>query len=208
MLNVTGVSAVGKLFFHLGQMVGADMSAFIATDVADIICSEVMSLYGVMVRRIAGADMSMTVVTLITPFTHVKVVIIIERSVRDIRTGAAAHIKQRATEGALLIFVLTLTVQVADTLPAFAVIIASPGATAVTSPVVGSTVATSGLLEDQATVSVVSDGVTVATRVSVSPTVKVSSDLLSVMSVAGLGAAVMVTGVFTTENLSVWYSNV
>ena len=36
-LNVTGVSAVGKLFFHLGQMVGADMSAFIATDVADII---------------------------------------------------------------------------------------------------------------------------------------------------------------------------
>ena len=36
-LNVTGVSAVGKLFFHLGQMVGADMSAYIATDVAGII---------------------------------------------------------------------------------------------------------------------------------------------------------------------------
>ena len=35
--NVAGVSAVGKLFFHLGQMVGADMRAFIATDVAGII---------------------------------------------------------------------------------------------------------------------------------------------------------------------------
>ena len=58
----------------------------------------------------------------------------------------------------------TLTVQVAVFVPAVAVMIASPGATAVTLPVAESTVATSGLLVDQATVSVESDGVTVAVR--------------------------------------------
>ena len=95
----------------------------------------------------------------------------------------------------------TVTAQEADCSPALAVIIALPEATAVTLPV-ESTVATSGLSEDQATVSVVSDGVTVAVRVSVAPTVKVSSSLLRLMPVAGVGAAVTLTTEFVTS-----YSN-
>ena len=76
-----------------------------------------MSPYGVMVRRVAGADMCMTVSAFVTPFTHVKVVIIIECSVRNLLNRIAARIKQRAAEGALLIFVPTwipLPVQSAD----------------------------------------------------------------------------------------------
>lgn len=102
----------------------------------------------------------------------------------------------------------TLTVQVAVFVPAVAVMVASPGATAVTLPVAESTVATSVLLEDHTTVSVEPSGVTVAVRLALSPAVSVNSLLLREMSVAGFGATVMVTGVFTTENLPVWYSNV
>ncbi len=88
----------------------------------------------------------------------------------------------------------TLTVQVAVFVPAVAVMIASPGATAVTWPVAESTVATAGLLVDQTTVSVESDGVTLAVRlVSLLPTVSVNSLLLREIPVAGFGAAAMVT---------------
>ena len=62
----------------------------------------------------------------------------------------------------------TVTVQVAVLSPAFAVMVAVPGATAVTLPVL-STVATDYLLEVHTTVSVVSVGSTVAIRVSVLP---------------------------------------
>ena len=89
---------------------------------------------------------------------------------------------------------VTVTVQVAVFVPAFAVMIASPAETAVTLPVAESTVATSDLLVDQTTVSVESDGVTVAVRlVSLLPAVKVNALLLRVMPVAGFGAAATVT---------------
>ena len=85
----------------------------------------------------------------------------------------------------------TLTVQVAVFVPAVAVMIASPGATAVTLPV-ASTVATAVLLEDHTTVSVEPSGVTVAVRLVLSPAVSVNSLLLRVIPVAGFGAAVIV----------------
>ena len=62
----------------------------------------------------------------------------------------------------------TVTVQEADLLPAVAVMVAVPGATAVTLPLL-STVATDSLFEVHVTVSVVSEGSTVATSVSVLP---------------------------------------
>lgn len=62
----------------------------------------------------------------------------------------------------------TVTVQLALALPAFAVITASPGATAVTLPS-ASTVATSGFADSQVSVSVVSAGATVANSVSLLP---------------------------------------
>ena len=59
---------------------------------------------------------------------------------------------------------VTLTLQVADLLPAFAVITAVPGAIAVTFPVAESTCAIAVLLEDQTTLSVESAGVTAAVK--------------------------------------------
>ena len=117
-LNIAGGGAVGFHSVHLGQMVGADMagcgSDLIAADGAGLCCVFGCRSAGgvrhnsVLMSRIAGADMSMTVGTFVTPFTHIKVVIIIERSVRNLRNGTAARIKQRAAEGALLILVPTL----------------------------------------------------------------------------------------------------
>ena len=114
---VTGVGAVSRLCFHLGQMGSADMtgsgSDYIAADGADFVfglgCRSAGGVRhnSVLMIRVAGADMSMTVVTLITPYTRVKVVIIIECSVRNLLNRIAARIKQRAAEGALLIFVPT-----------------------------------------------------------------------------------------------------
>ena len=63
---------------------------------------------------------------------------------------------------------VTVTTQVADWLPACAVMVAVPVATAVTLPLV-STVATAVLLDVHVTVSVVSFGSTVAIRVSFAP---------------------------------------
>ena len=91
--------------------------------------------------------------------------------------------------------------QVADCSPAFAVITASPGATAVTLPVAASTFATSGAFVDHTTVSVESAGVTVATRlVSSCPVVRDISVLFKVSAVAGFGAAftVMVDNVYSS----------
>ena len=67
---------------------------------------------------------------------------------------------------------LTVTEQVADLLPALAVIVAEPTATAVTVPFF--TVATDSFELDQVTVlSVASAGLTVAARLAVPPTVRV-----------------------------------
>ena len=87
---------------------------------------------------------------------------------------------------------ITVTLQVALLVPAVAVIFAVPAATAVTLPVL-STVATDVLSEDHTTVSVESDGVTVAIKVSSNPSAKARLFVLRVMPVAGLGAAVTVT---------------
>ena len=91
--------------------------------------------------------------------------------------------------------------------PAVAVIFAVPTATPVTLPVL-STVATEVLSEDHTTVSVESDGVTVAIKESEPPSQTVRVSLLRVMPVAGLGAAVTMTVAGTTENLVVWSSHV
>lgn len=75
---------------------------------------------------------------------------------------------------------VTVTAQVADLLPAVAVIVAEPPATAVTLPF-ASTVATASLLLFQVTVlSVALEGDTVAVRVSVAPFVKDSVCLFKV----------------------------
>ena len=80
---------------------------------------------------------------------------------------------------------LTVTVHVADLLPSVVVtvIVAVPAFFAVTTPA-DDTVATSGLSDDQRTfLNVASDGLTVAVRVSVSPSVKLSKVLSSVTPV-------------------------
>ena len=85
---------------------------------------------------------------------------------------------------------LTVTEQVADLLPALAVIVAEPTATAVTVPFF--TVATDSFELDQVTVlSVASAGLTVAARLAVPPTVRVkdvwSRETPETSILAGLG---------------------
>ena len=80
-------------------------------------------------------------------------------------------------------FALTVTAQVADMSPAFAVISASPALTAVTLPV-SSTVATDGSLLLHVTVSVELAGSNVTVSVSVSPSVISRVVLFSEMPVA------------------------
>ncbi len=87
---------------------------------------------------------------------------------------------------------VTVTSQVADTLPALAVITALPPPTAVTLPL-WSTVATSVLLLFHTMVSVLSLGLTVAARVSDLPFSREREVLSRVISVAGFSSSVTVT---------------
>ena len=85
---------------------------------------------------------------------------------------------------------LTVTLQVADLSPHFAVMVASPTATAVTLPS-ASTVAIAASEVDQVTVlSVTSSGRTVAVSFSLAPMVRVSSVLSRVMLSASIGLTV------------------
>ena len=86
----------------------------------------------------------------------------------------------RVMDSTATTFFVTVTEQVADLLPAFAVMVAFPSATAVTLPL-ASTVATEVLLELHVTVlSDALSGFTVAVRVAVSPSLSSSEDLSKV----------------------------
>ena len=89
-------------------------------------------------------------------------------------------------------FLLTITWQVADLSPAVAVITTVPSVIAVTTPSTTVAIASSELL--QVTVlSVASSGLTVAVRVSVSPSVISSLSLSREISVTGMYASLTVT---------------
>ena len=64
-----------------------------------------MRLNGIMMLRIAVADMSVTVGSFITPLGSVEIVVVVEFSVRNFRNGIVTHIKQFAANGTRLISV-------------------------------------------------------------------------------------------------------
>ena len=84
---------------------------------------------------------------------------------------------------------MTVTAQVAETSPHFAVITACPSALAVTLPS-ASTVATASFDEVHVTVlSVASSGITVAVRVTVCPTLRLKACSLRVIELTGTGSS-------------------
>lgn len=85
--------------------------------------------------------------------------------------------------------------QVSVAFPAVAVITAVPTLCAVTFPF-SSTEATSELFDSQLTLSVELLGTTVAIKVSPAPDAKASSDLLSLIAVAGTGFFVRIPKLF------------
>ena len=98
----------------------------------------------------------------------------------------AALVRFRLIPSTGITFFSTVTSQVAVFSPALAVMVAVPTATAVTLPV-ASTVATAALAELQVTVlSVASAGVTVATRVRVSPSTSEAVVLSKVTAETGI----------------------
>ena len=55
-----------------------------------------MRYYGVMVRRVAAADMGVTVGLLVSPLGSVEIMIVVGGPVRDPGKGIIAHVKQLA----------------------------------------------------------------------------------------------------------------
>jgi len=114
LVAVNGAGSV--LFVHLGKMV--DMarcrlhhkSALRAGLRGGFRCGRTRRVrhYGIMVRRVAAADMGVAIGLLVSPGRGVKVVVIVEVSVRDLGKGGIVHVKQLAAEIALLISVPAL----------------------------------------------------------------------------------------------------
>ena len=98
----TGCFSLQMFCINHFLVIHMDMRAFIAADCAGIARAEFMSDYGVMVRWIAGAYMSMTVALFITPFTHVKVVGIVCRNGK-ICNLCAGIVKMLVAKGAFLV---------------------------------------------------------------------------------------------------------
>ena len=116
---LVAVSGAGSVHLvHLGQMVGMDMarcslhhkSAFCAGLRCGFRCGRACRVrhYGIMVRRVAAADMGVAVGLLVSPLRSVEIMIVVGGPVRDPGKGIIAHVKQLAAEIALLISVPAL----------------------------------------------------------------------------------------------------
>ena len=102
------------------------------------------------------------------------------------------EVLSRVTDVTAMMFLATVTLQVASLSPAFAVIVAVPSFTAVTSPF--TTVAMASSEDVQVTVlSVALSGVTVAVRVALAPSTRFRDSLSNLMDSTGTNAAVTVT---------------
>ena len=137
------------------------------------------------VAIVSSDDVHATVLSVASSGVTVAVSVSVSPSV------SSAVVLSRAMPVAGITFALTVISQVADISPAFAVIVALPALSAVTTP--STTVATVSSDDVHATVlSVASSGVTVAVSVSVSPSVSSAVVLSRAIPVAGITFALTV----------------
>ena len=181
LLSVTDVTAVTFLLTVTEQV--ADFSPALAVIVA-------LPSFTAVTLPFAS-----TVAMLLSELDHVTVLSVassgftVAVSVSESPSVNANSVLFSVTEVTTTTSLLTVTEQVADLSPAWAVIVTLPSFTAVTLPF-ASTVATVASDEDQVTVlSVASSGFTVAVRVSESPSVNVSSVLFSEIDMTTISLA-------------------